>query len=279
MITSDAGFLIATPTKCGTTTLEEMARRNGGGRVSRGGFENPSFAIYTGERPRRQHRMALPSGDQWAAADRYLMVRNPYMRYISMYEYLMHPTNYTKYGSQWLQGKEWGGLPRGRHSPWDYQEPATFQQFLQFIVSERKAYAHGRWARRRGPLDHPFAYRSPWVWLDSLMDSWVALMSQPRVGKIECGYIQLEFIWEHLAGLKDKYGLQDLNVRGSIHANKGLRMRVGGPRAYWNDVGCARELWGIDGGFRWRYVQWSSCCDCLACEVGVAKEASFFGYA
>lgn len=247
MITSDGPlgrFVIATPTKCGTTTLEEMARRHGGGRVSRGGVEVPSFAIYTGEHPRRQHRMALPVDDEWLDAERYIMVRNPFARYVSMYEYLKAPHNYSKFGAREVQGRTWGGLARGKWSAHAHKEPMTFEQFLFFIEKSREWYGSGRWIKRRGDLFRPFAYRSPWVWLDSLEDSYALLRAQPGGG--ETKVLWLEKFWEEMAVLKENWGLSTLSVRPTIHANRTLRY--------------AKPWWGY----------WA---DFPSCVQGVFKEA------
>lgn len=293
MITSDAGFVIATPTKCGTTTLEEMCRRHRGGR---GGVPRDNFRIMDWELPRRQHRMALPAtcppirhkdapserAVNWRDADRYLMVRNPYTRYMSMYEYLRAPHNYSKFGAREIQGREWRGLAMGKSSHCANKAPMTFRQFLHFIAAERKIYASGRWAGRRGDLTDPFAYRSPWVWLDSLTDSLALLRAQPGGAHGTVNLLRVEHFWLAMEGLKDRYDLGDLSVRPTIRANKTLTYRPGGGIAYWGEIAeCAHGVFGYHSGdgFRPEAVRSEVGCDCAACDVGVADEARALGYA
>lgn len=306
MITSEGiggAFVIATPTKCGTTTLEEMCRRHRGGRAYPG---LPSFRIMDWEQPRRQHRMALPAptqGTDWDMADRYMMVRNPYLRYMSMYEYLRAPHNYSKFGAREVQGREWRGLAMGKSSLWAKMAPMRFEQFLFFIAESRLIYNNGRWAKRRGDLSQPFAYRSPWVWLDSLDVSRDLLRMQGR-GR-EVGLIRLEEIWATLGLLKEQYQLRTLSVRPTIHANRTLTyMGNGGGKpgvgvagrehnsdgihavahAYWGSIKCTARLFrgsngdAPDGVFRPERVLWVPGCECAACVVGVGKEAVALGY-
>lgn len=237
MITSDAGFVIATPTKCGTTTLEEMCRRHRGGRAYPG---LPSFRIMDWEQPRRQHRMALPaigSGDTgweaWGDYDRYLMVRDPYARYVSVYEYLRAPHNYSKFGAKEIQGRDWRGWKMGRQGVDGY--PLSFVGFLRWLIKARDEYSTARWAKRRGDLFTPFAYRSPWVWLDSLEDSLGAFAAQPGSRQGSVCLIWVENFWPSMAVLRGEYGLRSLSVRPTIHANKTLTYK-GSVRSYWDDV-------------------------------------------
>lgn len=280
VITSDGPvrpFIIATPTKCGTTTLEEMCRRHRGGRAQPG---LPSFRIMDWEKPRRQHRMALPDG--WGNADRYLMVRNPYTRYMSMFEYLRAPHNYSKFGAREIQGREWRGLDMGRWSPAKDKAPLRFEQFLYWLAAERLIYASGRWPNRRGELTEPFAYRSPWVWLDSLTDSRRQLRQQPGKGGRSVQLIRLERIWDELITLKKRYDLRTLSVKASIQANRTLTYVKGGGAAYWGEVGgCAAGVFNSRSGgeFRPAAVRSTPGCECAACVVGVAAEATKLGYA
>jgi hypothetical protein len=246
MITSDRGFIIATPTKCGTTTLEEMCRRHRGGRAQPG---LPSFRIMDWEQPRRQHRMALPEREEhdglvgsWGDADRFLMVRSPMARYVSMYEYLRAPHNYSKFGAREIQGDEWRGREMGRVSR--AGKPLTFERFLHFIADARVWYSDRRWSKRRGDLTDPFAYRSPWVWLDSLADSAHHLAAQPGSGAVRL--IWLEHFWPSMAQLKHDYGLISLSVKPSIQANKTLTYK-GTVHDYWRGVGkSARREIGLE---------------------------------
>lgn len=83
-------YLLATPSKCGTTSVERMAKAN------------PS--VFTVVRP-YQHRMLVP--EEFADQHRYmrwLLVRNSYARLVSIWSYLANPANYTQWGADEVQG-------------------------------------------------------------------------------------------------------------------------------------------------------------------------------
>jgi hypothetical protein len=284
MITSENAvrpFVIATPTKCGTTTLEEMCRRHRGGRAQPG---LPSFRIMDWEQPRRQHRMALPRNDalvardangkvlDWGDADRYLMVRNPYKRYMSMFEYLRAPHNYSKFGAREIQGREWRG--RSRAGDWSDGPPMDFEQFLKFIAASRVLYGQGRWLKRRGYIADPFAYRSPWVWLDSLTDSQRYLMVQP--GDSVVRLLHLEQFWDEMAMLKHTYELKSLSVRPTIRANKTLTY-MGNAADYWGGIKHGRRAFDGLGRYKGPVLSVDGCA-CGACMVRVGDEAAALGY-
>lgn len=267
MITSEGPvgrFVIATPTKCGTTTLEEMARRHRGGRA---GTPRDTFRIMDWEKPRRQHRMVPPAG--WHRADRYMMVRNPYTRYVSMYEYLKAPANYSKFGAREVQRDAWRGWGFGRKGL--HGHPLGFEDFLGWLVEAREVFSAPRWQKRRGYLSDARAYRSPWVWLDGLDESLRLFGGISRVH-----LLRMEDLWREMARLKAWYRLEDLSVRPSIHANRGLR-RSGSYAWYWggieHGVGCfdgdefIKGMWDLPGE-----------CLCNACRVGVFEEALNLGY-
>jgi hypothetical protein len=293
MITSDTKggrFVIATPTKCGTTTLEELARRHRGGRA---GKPLNSFRIMDWESPRRQHRMALPSHlvrGYWGTADRYMMVRNPWARYVSQYHYLKNPTNYSKTMAKEIQGREWGGKHTGR--AWFDEDPLSFGEFLELVAEFRKVYSNKRWTKRRGELTDPAFYRSPWVWLDSQVDSLTYLGKQPgsELGQ-GVRVLRLENIWGELRTLKERYGLDALYLKESIHANRTLtygegKGKPGGLGGYepW------RAYYGLEFNMcseSFNSVAFGTCTyagywvagACPACQVGIAKEAVQLGYA
>lgn len=173
-----------------------------------------------------------PGGDQWPNADRYLMVRSPYARYVSMYEYLRAPHNYSKFGAREVQGKMWRGWEMGRQGL--KSDPLTFEQFLVFVAEQRLKFSDRRWSKRRGDTDSAFAYRSPWVWLDSLDTSARLLAAQPGGGKVTL--IWLEQFWASMQWLKLWYGIKSLSVRPTIQANKTLTY-VGDCTSYWKGVG------------------------------------------
>lgn len=270
MITSEGPrgrFLIATPTKCGTTTLEEMCRRHRGGRA---GVPVDTFRIMDWESPRRQHRMSPPLG--WDDAERYLMVRNPFERYMSMYEYLKAPHNYSKFGAKEIQRSEWRGWLMGREGV--RGRPMDFEQFLWWLADARAEYGSGRWIKRRGSVFEPRAFRSPWVWLDSLTDSLEALRMQGGGGEVTV--LRLENFWQEMSWLVETWGLRDVSTRASIRANRTLTY-AGGGRAYYGAT-CSARAWGVDG-------EWlgggrvGDCGRCAACAVGATEEAVVLGYA
>lgn len=268
MIVGDTGstrFVIATPTKTGTTTLEECARRHAGGRISRGGVWKPDFRIMDWEKPRRQHRMVPPEG--WENARRYMTVRNPFTRWVSVYEYLKAPHNYSKFGAKEIQRSEWRGWNddrvgvRGR--------PLDFEQFLWWLVDARVEYGESRWVRRRGSLTSPGAWRSPWIWLDGLD----VQLETVQLGGVEVGLLRTESLWEDLERVRAEVG-GTWSTRASIHANKCLRYK-GPVWEYWGAT-CARRLWR-DGEWRGSGVV-GPCGSCAACAMGLYEESAAVGY-
>lgn len=282
MITSEGKvgrFIIATPTKCGTTTLEEMCRRHRGGRA---GEPVDTFRIMDWEKPRRQHGMVPPEG--WDAAARFIMVRNPYDRWVSVYEYLLNPANYSKWGAKEIQGSQWRGKwAYGEQQRLGSRPPMNFLQFVEFVIQSRREYASGRWANKRGPFLVPFHYRSPWVWLDRLDESALKLRNQSGFNKTTdvLWSLRLENFWDGMELLKDWYGLADLSVRRSIHANRSLRRKdgVGGPTYWGGMVSCGQHVTRGEGeGMLAAGKVWDRCGICPACRLGVDVEARALGY-
>lgn len=269
-------FIIGTPTKCATTTIEGVAKRH-----MRNSKHPEWFRIMDWEQPRRQHRMALPPGEEWQAADRYLLVRNPYRRYMSVYEYLRAYANYSQWGARWVQGREWPGLTAG---PWSRQNPMNFGEFLLWLAHERRN------TPERPPLDSGAAYRSPWVWTDSLDMSQRFLREQPGGGRV-VRLIHLESLWDDLAALLGRYNIPsggrhgvDLGV---LRSNRTTKPHLGLPHQEWRKVGCAGGVFlktrGKDGQKKSQYqgpVE-GGCglSSCGACQVGVHREAMLTGYA
>lgn len=211
MIISEATkTLIATPTKCGTTTLEAVARRSereGDGAVLRV-LDEPD----PNDTRRRQHRMCPPPGkEDWT---RLLLVRNPYDRLTSIYEYLRAPANYSQWGARRVQGREWPG-ERGALS----HPPMSFRKFLFWLELEHATLAEDfrDWGASR-------SYRSPWVWTDTLKDSW---RFWSRDGDVEVGLLRLENLWEDLAAW---LGEGVVNMK-PLHSNRS----TGRKHADWKD--------------------------------------------
>jgi hypothetical protein len=313
--TEHGNYVIGTPTKCGTTTLEACAHRH----ERQNALDADSFRVMDWDSPRRQHRMCLPPAvtdhaahlgnedgredpdypNEWLDADRYLLVRNPYTRYMSVYTYLSAPANYSQWGARLVQGREWGG-----HDP-DLvidTDPMTFEEFLRFLAAQRAINSEPKWNARRGPLNDGRAYRSPWVWTDSLTDSHEFLASQ------QCGgchadegpgcisedglsphtvsLIRLESVWEDLAALSERYGLGETGLLlGGLHSNRttgyGERGAQPSDEQFWGGIACTRKVWrGEKRGqiFRPDKAEVSGGCSCGACLIGVVAEAEELGY-
>lgn len=303
MITSsnDCGdFIIATPTKCATTTIEAVAKRH----MRQNPGEADQFRIMDWDSPRRQHRMALPpmvrdsaagemeveyegedlsmgvagDEDEWGAADRFLFVRNPFRRYMSIYTYLSAPANYSQWGAREIQGEEWGGHDASKviDTP-----KMTFAQFLDWFIEKRHEWCGPASLGGRGDLRDGRAYRSPWVWLDSLTDSFDFLVSQPGPAAGEAGLLRMEDLWEDLALLKEEYELEYLDLSPTIHANRSTGYGQDGPdpgsREFWGGIRCSRSVfrkrvWQPDA------VKVDAGCECQCCRLGVAAEAIGMGY-
>ena len=278
-VTDKGAFIIGTPTKCATTTIEALARRhvrNNDGAVD--------FRLMDWDAPRRQHRMALPPPCDWVAdwraARRYLLVRNPYRRYMSVYEYLRAPQNYSQWGARAVQGREWPGLAE---NAWGDDDPMTFGEFLLWIADTRRELER-RGAVKRGELTEGRAYRSPWVWTDSLADSLAHLTAQPAaVGakkKSSVSLIRLENLEEDLGRLARKFGIEG-GRWGGLRSNRTVRPHLGTPAEVWGVKGwCSSGVFGGAGGkqFDGGAVNWDDDCVCPPCQIGVGRESVFLTY-
>jgi hypothetical protein len=183
MIVSHTGkWFIATPTKTGTHTLEAIATRPENRHVL-GLAEAPS-----GDHRRRMHRMA--PDPTWVGYRGHLLVRNPWSRWVSVYEYLRAPKFYAQWGAKEVQGTTWGGS----HDPNVLRSlgpPLAFDGFLSFLLRERSLnYTRPALARRGSPRDS-HSYRSPWIWLDSLVASY-AFVNLNLNGTGPAGLLHLE---------------------------------------------------------------------------------------
>lgn len=297
MITSSEGFIVATPTKCGATTVEDVARRF----VRNNGADGDMFRMLDWAFPRRKHSMALPpvvrdqtggividghagaeeTHDEWEGSDRWLLLRNPFDRYVSIYKYLSLPRNYSQWGAREIQGSSWPGTNKDR---WATRTPMSFAQFLNFYCDERERFDSPKGVRRRGTVYEGRAYRAPWVWLDSLPRCADLLAAQPAVdsdwGVVE-GFLTLEKLWlgeeetGSLARLFATYGIT-YPVGKPLHANK---TRAWGSERYgvYRDVTFDHEFWGGFGLTRegvelagFRHV--CSGMVCGLCRSGVVEE-------
>lgn len=298
MITSEAGFIIATPTKCGTTTMEAVARRH----MRNAGADGDLFRIMDWDRPRRQHRMCLPPDvtdetdrggrtglaeptgmGEWGDATRYLFVRNPYTRYMSIYTYLKAPANYSQWGARQVQGNQWAGHDSAKRLK---REPMSFETFLFWLVDQRKSAMNAGMTMRRGDLRFGKAYRSPWVWTDSLSFALNTLRSQPGGWALkdeDVLFLHLESIWGDLAGLDSAWGLGlDLSP---VHANRstayGVKGADPGSPEFWGGIKCARRAFRdrvFDSNWVQEHTREADECSCAACAIGVFSEAQAVGY-
>lgn len=289
MITSDKGFLIATPTKCATTTLEAVVKRH----QRQNPADHDDFRLMDWDSPRRQHRMALPPvvrddplfkeadvDEEWADVDRFLFVRNPFRRYMSIYTYLSAPANYSQWGAREVQRGDWGGHDINKVIEADLPR-MTFEEFLWWYIDQRKAAESPEGWARRGNVEEGRAYRSPWVWTDSLSRSLGLLQQQPGIGgedEPEC--LHMEDLWDELDRLSRDYGVVGLDL-SPIHANRstayGDRGADPSDRSFWGGIGCVKRVFK---GYDW--AGWSgSWCEkssCAACVLRVTEEAAVVGY-
>lgn len=135
MIVGD-GFVIATPTKCGTHSWEALAR-----------------AVPSMELIRPQHLMVVP--EEYEDHDRYIVVRDPYERLISMWSFICHSTNRTQWGAKETRGM---GL----------------NEWLHWFLPRQAAADEQGWQ-----------FRSPWVWTKTLLQCKKAMLSGTWPLKIE----------------------------------------------------------------------------------------------
>ncbi len=288
-------FLLATPTKCGTTTVEGVARR-----YERNNPDGKGFRVFDGESPRRQHRMMPPLSGNWRGADPHILLRNPYGRYTSIYEYLRAPANYSQWGAREVQGAEWGGHTE---NPYDDMPPMEFPQFLAWYGERRRMvndltnpavrrYERGLWS-------DPRSYRSPWVWTDSQSQSLLALkVNTKETRKNGVGVLRLESLWADLQELAGSYGVKDLDL-SPLHSNRSTARHLPGESAavvadkqgqngpleawqqyYGADSGlCSDEVFAGFPVGQWSCVnadRWGG--PCPACGIGLATEARELGY-
>jgi hypothetical protein len=226
--------------------------------------------------------------DGWEDADRYIIVRNPFARYVSIFKYLSNRANYSKWGAMDIQRSEWAGWEKGRTGV--HGRPMTFPEFLTYYADSREFFSSGRWGKRRGPFQRPTHYRSPWVWLDSLKDSHNKLQAAPGEPEEGVNVICLERLWDDLEMIKTKYDLGGLWLRRSIHANKTLTYPLGDGGLAVHVEGDAWEPWHQFYGPRTKlcnskfvekavckYVRdWGGLCP--ACRLGIRTEGLKLGY-
>jgi hypothetical protein len=264
IVSETAGFIIATPTKCGSTSLKSMARRH------EKHFDDEAFTVlHTGDKHRfYQHRM-IPGEDR-IDYDRYIIVRHPARRYLSIYDYMRSYTNYSAWSANIAQGDEWpefcGGKPNGnkqrRQGP-----PLTFSEYMWYLVEQRDVVndpsnPENHW-KRGNTEDDPSAFRAPWVWTDSLYDSMVYLAGDDCDIE-DIGIIKLESMDGDLDDIKIAYGdaMSHVNLK-PVWSNRSKSMSH-------SDV--------------WHEAMEESCdhsppCgSCLRCRLGIDRECETLGY-
>jgi hypothetical protein len=144
MLVSDKyGFVIAMPTKTGTNSVraivEKWKRAGGSPRV---------LDLLTGEKATR-HRIAPPPGKE--DYTRYMLVRNPQARLVSMYEY--------------LRRKEWEWSAKDLlHREAHYGREDAWLQLLRIINAVRAADGYEDPGRRAAHGKRPY------MWTDTLSE-------------------------------------------------------------------------------------------------------------
>lgn len=241
MIVSHTGkWFIATPTKTGTHSLEAIASRPDNHRW----MELAGAA--SGDSRRRMHRMAPDPG--WTGYRGHLLVRNPWSRWVSVFEYLRAPKFYAQWGAKTVQGSTWGGS----HDPDVLRAlgpPLTFEAFLSWLLHERaENYTKPALARRGSPRDS-HAYRSPWIWLDSQVTS-LALLNIAYGGRADLLHLE-NLATEFPALVGDVAGLD-------LHVDQ-LNRTTDPTHTHWTDY-------------------WSPKARSVAVRLGVDREAVALGY-
>lgn len=203
MIVSHTGkWFIATPTKTGTHSLEAIASRP----------ENRDVMELAGAPPgdnrRRMHRMA--PDPSWSGYRGHLLVRNPWSRWVSVYEYLRAPKFYAQWGAREIQGNTWGGSkdPEVLRA---LGSPMSFEDFLYWLLHQRAENYTSTSLHRRGFPSDSHAYRSPWIWLDSLAIS-RRLLDANLNGVGPSRLLRLEHLEEDLLELVGDVAGLDLHV-------------------------------------------------------------------
>lgn len=244
LISHKRKLLIATPTKCGTTSLEHAVKKH----IKQGGDPDIIDIFRVPFEPRRQHRMSYPEVLGFNGLDRYrrlMVVRDPRKRWESVYKYLGDPAQYSQWGSKYVQGRNWPGIEKLGREGVD-ADPMTFVQFLRWMFWVRDEH---KAPERRGSLADGFAYRAPWVWSDGLDFS--AKQWKPEA------VIRTEHLWDDFGAL----GLE-IEPSGNGHANAtGHRS----PAVSWDGTcegnGCVEAR--TAGG------------KCAACKLGIPAEVRY----
>lgn len=157
LVSHEYKFIVGLPTKCGTNSMRNMAIAH-----ARGSSRKKDELHEIKE---LRHRMDVPEGcEDYARA---IIIRNPFSRIVSMYEYLRRNTWEWKYKDIMEWEDKWG---RRR----------AFTQFLHMLIDEQVLAAEKTYGARKVHGKRPF------IWTDT--------MSQLArfLGAQEAG---VEFMW------------------------------------------------------------------------------------
>lgn len=161
------GFVIGTPTKCGTHSWEALAK-----------------AVPSMDLIRPQHLMDPP--DEYKQYDRYIIVRDPYERLVSMWSFICHSPNRTQWGA-----KETRGM--------------SLTDWLRWFLP-----------RQREASERTWQFRSPWVWTKTMSEC----ADRLRVGNL---FLRIEEADEDMRAMIKEYRLEVPERRqreGMYHSNR-----------------------------------------------------------
>lgn len=139
LLSHEYQFIVGLPTKCGTNSM-----RNMGIKSNRSGRAHELHEIRE-----LRHRMDVPEG--CGSYTRAIVIRNPFSRLVSMYEYLRRHSWEWKYS--WIMEQE---RKHGRELAWNH--------FLHMMIDEQlEAAEKPYWARK-------VHGKRPFIWTDTLTE-------------------------------------------------------------------------------------------------------------
>lgn len=227
MLVSDKyGFIIATPTKCGTTSLQGLVTQ-----WNRLGGDERVLRMLRGE-SETKHRMAPGEGlegyDRWFVS-RYWKTRLP-----SMYEWLRRKPVDEEIGRSILRAEEAGGREAG------------WLRFLTILRDTRLQPGYFDGGKRK------FGARRPYMWTDTLEELSEYLAGVDADGTFlpwyrEDGYtrmLNVESLQEDWCHLLDSYDVDedslydDLDVK-QLNSTRAEARLFDTPAAYWDVSGAS----------------------------------------
>lgn len=139
LISHEFKFIVGLPTKCGTNSMRNMALKHE--RHSKESWRQLH------ERPELRHRLDVPADCE--DYNRAMIIRNPFSRIVSMYEYLR------RHKWEWKYKDIMDAESRlGRRRAWTW--------FLNMLIDEQASAAEKPYQKR---CDHG---RRPFIWTDTL---------------------------------------------------------------------------------------------------------------